>query len=269
MAAAIALGCGLALEAPTAVAQHGGGSHGGGGGGFHGGGAFHGGGGFRGGPGFHGFYGHGFYGRGFYGGGFYPWFGLGFYPYGAFDYDFYNPFWDYGPADFYPPAPAYPPPMTYYQPQQSAPPMAQGGYPTDNSRGFYTWSSGVESGTCNRPYLQQIVTNLTGAQPAGLGAGARLGGIAVLPIIGGRIGAKLDLIDQVCATETLEHAPTGTTVRWQSAAGNPVSLEVTRTEEAGNNPPCRDFVATAQFGSHTQTLHSGACKLENGSWQVR
>ena len=270
--AALALGVGLLSGAP-AMAQH----HGGGGGGFRGGGGgFHGGGGFRGGD----FHGGGFHGGGFHDhfrGGFGGFYG-GFYPGFGFGYDAFDPYWfDLGSAPLYDPA-AYPPPA-YYAPQPYAPqpygqssqyyPPAQGGgFPVDNSRGFYTWQLGVEGGSCNRPYVQQIAANLTRATPAGLQSGTVLGGIPVQRVIGGRIGPRLDITDQVCATEAHEHTATGTPVRWQTEAGIPVTFTVTRSEDREGSRTCRDYEATAQFGSHADKVRNTACKEADGSWRV-
>ncbi len=281
-AVAVTLGLGLITAGPAMAQHHGGGGggfHGGGGGGFHGGG-FHGGG-FHGG-GFHGggFRG-GFYGRGFYGfGGFYP----GFYPGFGFGYDAFDPYWfDYESAPYYgyDTAYGYGPqaygqpygpqsyPQTYQQQQQYYPPSgAESGIPTDNSRGFYRWQTGVESGSCNRPYVQQVTAGLTGVQATGLKSGAQLGGISVQHVIGGRIGPRLDITDQVCATQALEHTATGTPVRWQTASGIPVTFTVTRTEDGQGRQSCRDYEATAQFASHTDTVRNTACKGPDGSWRV-
>jgi surface antigen len=278
LSAALAVGFGLLTAAPAMAQHHGGG----GGGGFHGGGGsraegFHGGG-FHGG-GFHGggFGGRGFYGRGFYGGfGFYP----GFYPGWGFGYDAFDPYWfDYESAPYYAPDTAYgygpqaygpqSYPQTYQQQQQYYPPAgAESGIPTDNSRGFYRWQTGVESGSCNRPYVQQVTAGLTGVQATALQSGAQLGGISVQHVIGGRIGPRLDMTDQVCATQALEHTPTGTPVRWQTASGIPVTFTVTRTEDGQGRQSCRDFEATAQFASHTDTVRGTACKGPDGSWRV-
>ncbi len=279
--AAFALGIGLFAAGPAALAQHsGGGSHGGGGGSHGGGGGFHGGsGGFHGGGfhggGFHdGF--HGGFGRGWggYYGGFYPGFGFGFDAYDPFWYDYYDPaplVFAPMPFGYAPPPEAYgPPPTEYYEQQQySAPITPSGGLPTDNSRGFYTWQLGVESGSCNRPYLQQIAANLTGATPASLQRGAKLGGIAVMPVIGGRIGPRLDFTDQACATEALEHAQTGTVVQWQSASGIPITFQVIRTTDSNGGQACRDYETTAQIGKRTETVSGGACKYQDGSWRSR
>lgn len=270
--AALALGIGLMTPTP-AFAQHSGGHGGGGGGGSHGGGGgFHGGGGHGGGwhGGGGGWHGRGWgWGGGFYGG-FYP--GWGFYP-GFYDGG-YDPFWAYG-ADIYDNQWAYAPPYPVAPPQQAYGPQSDyypesgaGGLPTDNSRGFYTWQLGVEGGTCNRPYLQQIAGSVTGANPESLRVGARLGGIAVMPVIGGRIGPRLDVTDQACATEVMEHGRLGVTVRWQTSSGIPVSLQITKTIEGQNDQSCRDYEATAQFASHVDTVRSTACKGQDGSWRV-
>ena len=278
--AALALAIGV-MTPVAAFAQHGGGH--GGGGGSHGGGASHGGSGFHGGGWHGGGWGRGGWGYGGFGfyGGFYPWYGYGYGWDGS-----YNPFWAYGPDDYYGAAPAYGPggPEGYgpeaggppadgpqgYGPQSQYYPPASGpdGMPTDNSRGFYTWRLGIEGGTCNRPMMQQIAANLTGAQPAGLQVGAQLGGIPVQRVIGGRIGPRLDVTDQACATEALEHAPLGTTVRWETASGIPVSFIVTKTVENQSGQKCRDYEATAQFASHPDTVRNTACKGTDGAWRA-
>jgi surface antigen len=276
--AALALGVGL-LSASPALAQR----HGGGGGGSHGGGGFRDGGGFRGGGGYRD--GGGFRGGGFndhFRGGFGGFYG-GFYPGFGFGYDAFDPYWfDLGSAPLYnpeayvvAPPPAYYAPQPYYGPQaygqspQYYPPAQSGaGLPVDNSRGFYTWQLGVESGSCNRPYVQQIAANLTRATPASLQSGAVLGGIPVQRVIGGRIGPRLDITDQVCATEALEHTATGTPVRWQTESGIPVTFTVTRSEDREGSQTCRDYEATAQFGSHTDKVRNTACKSTDGSWRA-
>ena len=164
--------------------------------------------------------------------------------------------------------PGGPGPDAYGPQQQYNPATGPDGTPTDNSRGFYTWRLGIEGGTCNRPELQRYAVNLTGAQPAGLQAGAVLGGIPVQHVIGGRVGARLDLTDQACATEALEHAQTGTIVRWETASGIPITFQVTKTTENQSGPACRDFEATAQFASQTQRVSNTACKGQDGAWRT-
>jgi surface antigen len=271
--AALAIGFGVGASG-MAFAQHsGGGGHGGGGGGFHGGGGgFHGGGGYRGGGwhggggwrgGWHG--GWGGWGPGWGWGGYYPGFGLAFDPY------WYGGYYDLESAPIYA-APPQPDPGAYgqqgaYGPQgpQNYAPTADG--LTDNSRGFYRWQVGVESGTCNRPYVGQVVNSLNGATAASFRPGQLLGGISVAPVIGGKIGGRLDVTDQACATQALERTNTGTPVRWETASGIPITFTITKTTDAGGRR-CRDFTATATFASQTQSTHGYACKQTDGSWQT-
>jgi surface antigen len=154
---------------------------------------------------------------------------------------------------------AAPPPPPAYGPQGAPTASAP---PHDNSRGFYLWPVGIEGGTCNRAYLQQTASNLSGVS---LRPGAFMGGITIAPAIGGRVGARLDITDQACATESLERAKTGQTISWQTASGAPITLQVTRTAQS-DGVNCRDYVATAVFGSHTNTVSGKACKQQNGSW---
>jgi surface antigen len=96
-----------------------------------------------------------------------------------------------------------------------------------------------------------------------------LGGIPVQHVIGGKIGPRLDVTDQACATEALEHAQIGTTVRWETMSGIPITFKVTKTTENQNGPACRDFEASAQFASQTQTVRGVACKGQDGAWHTR
>jgi surface antigen len=177
---------------------------------------------------------------------------------------------DYGPT--YPPPEGYDsqyyPPEGYGSQQYYPPAMGPEGLPTDNSRGFYTWQLGIEGGTCNRPELQRFAANLTGAQPASLAVGTQLGGIPVQRVIGGKIGPRLDVTDQACATQALEHAQTGSRVRWETASGIPITFKVTNTKDNPGEQRCRDFEATAQFASQVQTVHNTACKGQDGAWRT-
>jgi surface antigen len=275
----IALAVGLSTALPSvAHAQHGGG-HGGGGEGYHGGG-----------------YGHGGWGHGGWGWGGWGWGWGGFYP-GYYGYSAFDPFWfGYGesydaedaygyppmsypppayvqPPQGYPPPPqGYPPPQQGYAPQYGQPqygqPLQNSGMPMDNNRGFYTWQLGVQGGSCNRPYLSQIAAAVTGASPTSLHSGSRLGGIAVEPVIGGKLSRSLDTLDQACATESLELASAATPVSWQTASGIPVTIQTTRVYNRQDGQACRDYVATAQFASVKETEHGVACRNPNGSWQA-
>jgi surface antigen len=142
------------------------------------------------------------------------------------------------------------------------------GLPTDNSRGFYRWPVGIQGGTCDRAYLAQTASNLTGASLTPGSTGAFLGGIPVARVIGGRFGPRLDASDQACATESLERAQTGQTISWQTAEGVPVTFQVTRTLEQGDSN-CRDYVVTARFASQADTMRGKACKQTNGAWVAR
>jgi surface antigen len=287
---ALAAGMGLTPSFSAQAQSHGGGGHDGGGGG----GGYHGGGGYRGGGyggGYHGYRGWG----GWYGPGFYPGFGFdSAYGYGyGYGIGGYDPFWYEGSAPLYaePPVVTYaqPTPPQYYPPDVQSPPPPQNmqgayntqspynmqssgmatNFPTDNSRGFYIWPVGIQGGTCNRAYLAQTASNLTGLSPVALQSGARLGGIAINPLIGGRVGSHLDIIDQACATEALEHAGIGSPVSWHGADGTPVTLRVTKSESPQNGKPCRNYETTAQIGSRTEKTSARACRdAATGTWQA-
>lgn len=305
---ALAIGIGLLAPAAFAQHSGGGGGHGGGGGGggggFHGGGGggFHGGGsgggwhggggsgwhgGGGGGSGWHGGGWHGgdwhggWHGGGWHGGGWGwgPGWGWGWGPawglgWGGY-YPGYDPYFDDGVYSPLASAPMYAQPQDDGN-QSYGPPgnYGQGNYAPgadgqfDNSRGFYRWQLGVENGSCNRPYVSQVVSNVTGnTTTAALRPGDILGGISVAPVVGGRIGPRLDVSDQACATQVLERTNTGTPVHWQTASGIPITFTVNRTDDSGGRR-CRTFTATATFASKNQSVTGTACKQTDGSWQT-
>ena len=270
--AALAVAVGL-LTPAVATAQ----GHGGGGGGHGGGGAAHAGGGYHGGGYGGGWHGGGYGGWGWRGGwggwgccgwgwgGWYPGFGIGI--------DAYDPFWAgyppdyYGPAAVYPPAPDYAPGPGSYYPQQPYPSPAPQGQARRG--GIYTWNLGIQGGTCNRAAIVQASTQAAGPVGASFAGGAPLGGIVVNTVIGGKIGARLDLADQTCATAALELAQTGRGVTWQSAAGIPVTIEPTRSYSLSDGQPCRDYVVTAKFATQRETAKQTACRnASTGGWQL-
>jgi surface antigen len=103
---------------------------------------------------------------------------------------------------------------------------------------------------------------------ASFGGGTKLGGIVVSPVVGGKIGSRLDLYDNACATAGLELAPTGKLVSWQSGAGIPLSFQATRSYTLSDGQPCREFSVTATVAGHKETVRGTACRSnETGGWQ--
>lgn len=262
--AALALGFG-ALSPPQVLAHqgHAGGGHPAGGG-------FHGGGGWHGGPGWHGGWNGGWGWRGGWGWGWRggwgwwhpgwgwgwgwwnPWWGWGW----GWNIGVYDPFWYGYDAPSYSAPPAYSAPDYYGQPPGGGPAGAE------RSGGIYTWNLGIQGGRCDRAYIAG------GPSPASLGSGARIGGIVVSSVIGGRIGPRLDLSDQACATAALELAQPNATVSWTTASGIPLTIQTTRDYQQSDGSACRDFVATARFASQVQTVHGSACRNhDTGGWE--
>jgi surface antigen len=140
----------------------------------------------------------------------------------------------------------------------------EGAAENDGRGGIYTWNLGIQGGHCDRNYI----AGAGGPGPAGVGSGGQLGGIVVSPVIGGRIGPRLDVSDQACATAALELAQPDATVSWTTAGGIPMTVQPTRDYKQSDGSACRDFAATARFASQAQTVRGSACRNnQTGGWE--
>lgn len=131
----------------------------------------------------------------------------------------------------------------------------------------------ITIGQCNREVMGQVL----GATIGGL-AGSQIGDgtgrlIAVAAgtlagmVIGGEIGRSLDKADQLCIDQALEHAPDGSSIRWNDADRQyTVTPKTTLQEEDGRY--CREYLMDAAVAGSTQQVFGKACRQPDGSWQL-
>lgn len=180
-------------------------------------------------------------------------------------FSFGGPIW--GPSyysPYYYPHPVYVPPprVVYVEPRE---PVYVAPAPAFLSAepSFYSLQTGVQRGTCDRFALNQLPGSQSVPGPEG---GTVIGGVYVGPLVGGRIGASMDPVDQACMMQSLEYSRTGDTVAWQTVGGLSIAATPTRTYYLQNGQPCRDYSATAQVGNRQETVSATACRNAAGSW---
>ena len=100
-------------------------------------------------------------------------------------------------------------------------------------------------------------------------AGA-VGGTMIGVIVGGQIGKTMDRVDRLEVQRALESEPTNQVKTWKNPDnGNQYSVKPTRTYEAANHQPCREYVTKAVIDGKPETVYGKACRQADGSWKVQ
>ena len=131
----------------------------------------------------------------------------------------------------------------------------------------------VQTGTCNRELIGQIVGGATGGlvgSQIGDGSGrlvAVAAGTVIGMIVGGEIGRSMDRTDKLCVDQALEAAPDGTRIRWND---NDRQYTVTpqNTQQNADGQYCREYQTETQVGGKTQQMYGRACRQPDGSWKI-
>jgi len=131
----------------------------------------------------------------------------------------------------------------------------------------------IRTGRCNREVMGQVL----GAAVGGL-AGSQIGDgtgrlIAVAAgtfagmVIGGEIGRTMDRADSLCIDQALEHAPDGSTIRWNDDRHQYAVTPQKITQDA-NGRYCREYYMEADVQGQPQQVYGTACRQPDGSWQM-
>jgi surface antigen len=123
--------------------------------------------------------------------------------------------------------------------------------------------------------LGAVIGGVSGAvigSQIGKGSGrtvAIIGGTILGAIVGGGIGDTMDNLDQNCVGQTLEHAPDGQPIRWNSAAEN-TEYQVTplNTYQSADGRYCRKYRTNATIAGSTQEVYGTSCRQSDGSWKL-
>jgi len=131
----------------------------------------------------------------------------------------------------------------------------------------------VQTGTCNRELIGQIVGGATGGlvgSQIGDGTGrlvAVAAGTVIGMIVGGEVGRSMDRTDKLCVDQALENAPDGTKIHWND---NDRQYTVTpqNTQQNADGQYCREYQTETQVGGKTQNMYGKACRQPDGSWKI-
>jgi surface antigen len=143
---------------------------------------------------------------------------------------------------------------------------------------------GYGGGYGSRPVInKQTIGTLAGGAAGAVAAtniGKGKGNIAAVAIgtllgaaVGSEIGKSLDRADQAAMYRTsqnaFENVPTGQSTTWRNPdSGNYGTCTPTRTyNDDGMN--CREFTQTIVVGGRMQEGYGTACRMPDGSWQIR
>ena len=131
----------------------------------------------------------------------------------------------------------------------------------------------VQTGSCNRELIGQIVGGATGGlvgSQIGDGTGrlvAVAAGTVIGMIVGGEIGRSMDRTDKLCVDQALETAPDGTKIHWNDADRQyTVTPQNTRQNESGQY--CREYQMETQVGGKAQQVYGKACRQPDGAWKI-
>ncbi|MDH3472490.1 MAG: RT0821/Lpp0805 family surface protein [Rhodospirillales bacterium] len=133
----------------------------------------------------------------------------------------------------------------------------------------------LDVGHCNRTLLGGVLGGATGAAIGSqIGSGdertaAIIGGTIIGILVGGSIGQHMDMIDQNCVGQTLEHAGDGETIRWNDPnQGGQYQVTPVKTYQINDGRYCREYTATSVIGGQAQETYGTACRQPDGSWQL-
>lgn len=87
--------------------------------------------------------------------------------------------------------------------------------------------------------------------------------------IGGSVGHSMADVDRMRTAQTLENVRTGIPSSWKNPdSGNQYMVVPTRTYETAAGP-CREYTIDAVIAGNKDRVFGTACRLPDGSWQVR
>ena len=141
--------------------------------------------------------------------------------------------------------------------------------------GGYKPPFGLDLGRCNRTLIGTVIGGVGGGvigSQIGNGNGrtlAIIGGTILGAIVGAGVGDTMDNLDQNCVGQTLEHAPDGQTIKWNSPAANTdYQVTPTRSYQDANGRYCREYQTNATIAGRTQKVYGTSCRQPDGSWKL-
>jgi surface antigen len=149
------------------------------------------------------------------------------------------------------------------------------GYRRKHGHRSYALPYGIDVGRCNKEVLGALLGGAAGgviASEAVSGDGriiAITGGTVLGAVVGGSIGRSMDEVDQNCVGQTLEHAPDGEEIVWNSTEENSrYQVTPTASFQDRSGQYCREYQATAEIAGRNQRTYGTACRQPDGSWRL-
>ncbi len=94
-------------------------------------------------------------------------------------------------------------------------------------------------------------------------------GILLGAVIGQQVGGRIARADEVCFTQTFEHAPDNETITWNNMRqGAEYQVTPTRTVKTRSGEYCREYQAKASVGGRITDTYGTACRQPDGSWKL-
>jgi surface antigen len=128
---------------------------------------------------------------------------------------------------------------------------------------------------CTKQEVGTVAGGATGAligSQFGSGSGkvaAAAAGTLIGALIGGNIGKTMDKVDRMEMSRALENNRTGQSTGWTNPdSGNSYSVQPTKTYQANNGQPCREYTTTAVIDGRQERIKGTACRSSDGSWRV-
>ena len=92
---------------------------------------------------------------------------------------------------------------------------------------------------------------------------------AVGALTGRQGNGRLAWSDEVCFTQTFEHAPDRETITWgNTRRGAEYQVTPTKTVKTRSGEYCREYQATASVGGKITKTYGTACRQPDGSWKL-
>lgn len=176
------------------------------------------------------------------------------------------------------PAPADPPPWAPAHGYRAK--KGKHKHKRQESRAVYQLPPGLQEGHCrHRMFDEATVGTLIGAAAGGY-VGSHFGkhegklaatalGVLLGAVIGNRVGGTIARSDEICFTQTFEHAPDRETITWNNTRqGAEYQVTPTRTVRTRSGEYCREYQAKASVGGKVTDTYGTACRQPDGSWKL-
>lgn len=109
-----------------------------------------------------------------------------------------------------------------------------------------------------------VGTAISHGRPVGAIVGGVLGAL-----LGSEMGRRMDQVDEMRLSRTLESTPTYQPTNWVNPdTGGAYTVIPTRTYTREAGVPCREFRMLANVGSGQQEVYGTACRQADGSWRI-